>query len=203
MTTYIIIAITSIISYMAFNNYNMKLRMMFIPYTVHHNKEYQRIITHTFIHADWMHLLFNMFVLLNFGVDLEKQFVLMEVAQPELHFVLLYFGAALFSTIIPFGRHKNNPNYMALGASGCVSGVLFAYICILPSTPLTFIFFPFFSIPAYIIGLLYLAYEYYMDKKGGSGIAHDAHIGGAIFGIAFMCLFHFNEVKLAISALFY
>jgi len=202
MVTLIIIAATGIISYMAFNDYNLKLRFMFIPYTINHNKEYQRILTHTVIHGDWMHLLFNMFVLYNFGSILEAKFIEMQVLLPELHYLLLYFGAALFSIIIPYVRHKDNPDYMSLGASGCVSAVLFAYICILPATPLTFVFFPFFSIPAWAIGLGYLAYEYYMDKKGGSGVAHDAHIGGAIFGIAFMLVFHFNDVKDAALSLF-
>lgn len=149
-----------------------------------------------------MHLLFNMFVLFNFGSVLEDKFTELGVGIPALHYLLLYFGAALFSTIIPFARHKENPNYMSLGASGCVSAVLFAYICILPDTPLTFVFFPFFSIPAWAIGIGYLVYEYYMDKRGGTNIAHDAHIGGAIFGIAFMLLFHFNDVKAAVLALF-
>jgi membrane associated rhomboid family serine protease len=202
MVTIIIIAITGIISYMAFNDYNLKLKYMFIPYSIQHNNEYQRVFTHIFIHGDWMHLLFNMFVLFNFGSVLETKFVELGVALPFLHYLLLYIGAALFATIIPFARHKENPNYMSLGASGCVSAVLFAYICIMPATPLTFIFFPFFSIPAWAIGIAYLAYEYYMDKRGGSHIAHDAHIGGAVFGIAFMLLFHFNDVKSAIFALF-
>jgi membrane associated rhomboid family serine protease len=202
MITLILIAVTGIISYMAFSNYNLKLKYMFVPYAIHHNNEYQRVITHIFLHGDWMHLLFNMFVLFNFGSILEVQFAELGVGFPALHYLLLYFGAALFSTIIPFARHKDNPNYMSLGASGCVSAVLFAYICILPSTPLTFVFFPFFSIPAWAIGLGYLAYEYYMDKRGGTNIAHDAHIGGAIFGIAFMLLFHFKDVQSAILALF-
>jgi membrane associated rhomboid family serine protease len=72
----------------------------------------------------------------------------------------------------------------------------------MPDAPLTFVFFPFFSIPAWGIGLGYLAYEYYMDKRGGSNVAHDAHLGGAVFGIAFMLVFHFNDVKSAILALF-
>jgi membrane associated rhomboid family serine protease len=202
MVTIVLIAATGILSYMAFKDYNLKLKYMFIPYSIHHNNEYHRVLSHSFLHGDWMHLLFNMFVLFNFGSPLEREFTELGVGVPALHFLLLYFGAAFFSTIIPFARHKENPNYMSLGASGCVSAVLFAYICILPDTPLQFIFFPFFSIPAWAIGIAYLAYEYYMDKRGGSHIAHDAHIGGAMYGIAFMLLFHFKDVKDAIFALF-
>ena len=202
MITYIIIAITGLLSFMAFSNKEMMMRMMYIPYVVHERNEFQRAITHVFIHADWMHLIFNMFVLYNFGPALESVFVRLGVAYPQVHFALLYFGAGLFATLLPYARHKNNPRYMALGASGSVSGMLFAFICILPNTPLTFVFFPFFDIPAYLVGILYLAYEYYMDKRGGSGIAHDAHIGGALFGIAFMFIFHFQAVVNAISSIF-
>jgi membrane associated rhomboid family serine protease len=201
--TLIIIAITVLVSINAFNNRDLLFRMMFTPYSVHHNKQYERFLGHIFIHADWTHLLFNMFVLYSFGASLEQIFTEeLNVGVPVLHFLMLYLGGALFATIIPFNRHKDNPHYMALGASGAVSAILFAFICIKPSAGLTFLFFPFFDIPAYIVGVLYLAYEYYMDKKGGTGIAHDAHLGGALFGIGFMLLFHFEEVKEAILNLF-
>ena len=202
MVTYIIIAITVLISYRAFMDKQLMMRFMYIPYVVHERNEFERAITHVFIHADWMHLLFNMFVLFNFGVYLEDAFIEMGVAFPMLHYVLLYFGAGLFATLLPYSRHKNNPNYMALGASGSVAGVLFAFICIMPNTPLVFVFLPFFKIPAYVVGIGYLLYEYYMDKRGGTGIAHDAHIGGALFGVAFMLIFHWNTVIKAISSIF-
>jgi membrane associated rhomboid family serine protease len=202
MVTYIIIAITVLISYRAFMDKQLMMRFMYIPYVVHERNEFERAITHVFIHADWMHLLFNMFVLFNFGVYLEDAFIEMGVAFPMLHYALLYFGAGLFATLLPYSRHKNNPNYMALGASGSVAGVLFAFICIMPNTPLVFVFLPFFKIPAYVVGIGYLLYEYYMDKRGGTGIAHDAHIGGALFGVAFMLIFHWNTVIKAISTIF-
>ena len=125
MITIIIIAATCLFSYLAFNNKDLMMRMMFIPYVVHERNEFQRALTHVFIHADWMHLIFNMFVLYNFGPFLERKFVLMKVAHPQVHFALLYFGAGLFATLIPFARHKLNPRYMALGASGSVAGILF------------------------------------------------------------------------------
>jgi membrane associated rhomboid family serine protease len=202
MTTYIIIAITILLSYRAFTDKDLMMRMMYIPQIVHERNEFGRAFTHIFIHADWMHLFFNMLVLYNFGLYLEEEFLIMGVSFPQLHFALLYMGAGLFATLLPYSRHKNNPNYMALGASGSVAGVLFAFICVQPEAPLVFVFLPFAKIPAYIVGILYLAYEYYMDKRGGSGIAHDAHIGGALFGICFMLLFHWNKVITAISSIF-
>jgi membrane associated rhomboid family serine protease len=202
MITLIILVVTGILSYRAFMDNEFMMRWMFIPYIVHHRNEFERAITHIFIHADWIHLFFNMFVLYNFGIELENQFSLMGVATPGLHLATLYFGAGLFATLLPYNRHKYNPNYMALGASGSVAGVLFAFICVMPNTPLVFVFLPFFKIPAYLVGIGYLAYEYYMDKRGGTGIAHDAHIGGAIFGIFFMLIFHWDVVIQAMSSIF-
>ena len=202
MITTIIIALTVLISIRAFSDKEFMMRLMFIPNIVHERNEFWRSISHIFIHSDWMHLLFNMIVLYNFGDPIYLEFIKMGVAVPELHFAMLYFGAGLFATVLPYARHKNNPSYMALGASGSVAGVLFAFICIQPDASLTFLFFPFAPIPAYVVGILYLAYEFYMDKRGGTGIAHDAHIGGALFGVSFMLIFHWDKVSNAIMSLF-
>ncbi len=201
MITLAIIGLTAAISIMAFNNKDLMMRYMFIPYSVHEYNEYQRAVTHVFIHANWAHLLMNMFVLYNFGTILEREFFVMGQPYPELHYLLLYFGAGLFATIIPYARNKNNSSYMSLGASGSVSGILFAFICLMPNTKLMLLFIP-VAFPAYVFGVLYLIYEYYMDKRGGTGVAHDAHIGGAIFGIVFMFVFHFDRVVGALASIF-
>lgn len=201
MITFGIIGVTVVLSYMAFMNKELMMKLMFIPSVVHEYNEFQRAITHIFIHADWTHLLMNMFVLYNFGPILEHYFTEIRQPNPELHFLLLYFGAGLFATILPYARNKTNPSYMSLGASGSVSGVVFAFICLMPTAPLSIILIP-ISFPAYVFGILYLLYEYYMDKRGGTGIAHDAHIGGAIFGIIFMLVFHFDRVVTALSSIF-
>lgn len=201
MITLGILVITGAISFAAFNNKDLMMRLMFIPSAVHDYNEFQRAITHVFIHANWMHLFMNMFVLYNFGTILEKEFVKIGQPFPELHYLLLYFGAGLFATVIPYARNKTNPSYMSLGASGSVSGVLFAFICLMPNTQLQLLFIP-VPFPAYVFGVLYLLYEYYMDKRGGTGVAHDAHIGGAVFGIVFMFVFHFERVITALNSIF-
>ncbi len=202
----IIIIITVAVSLSAFNNRNLLERFMYIPYRVKHNKEGVRLLTHTLIHADYMHLAFNMFALyflgkyfLSFdcihwgGLDcgLEETY---GKAQGQFHFLAIYVLGALFATLIPYIRHQDNSSYRSLGASGAVSAIIFASIMWNPGMPLRIIFIP-IDIPAYIFGPLYLAYEWFADKRGGTGIAHDAHIGGALFGIAYVLIINIDKGK--------
>lgn len=183
--TAIIILGTVLLSINAFNNNDLKYKWLFYPYKVDNNKEYFRIISHIFIHGDYIHLFFNMFVLFNFGKIMEFLFVQeFGGTAGHIHFVLLYFLGGIAAAIWPFIRNKDNPNYMSLGASGAVSAVLFASILWMPKGGIYLLFIP-FEIPAWLFGILYLGFEYYMSKKGGTGIAHDAHFGGAVFGILY------------------
>jgi membrane associated rhomboid family serine protease len=98
----------------------------------------------------------------------------------------------LFATLIPYSRNQDNPGYRSLGASGAVSAVIFAFVLWNPNVQLLVMFIP---MKAWIFGFVYLAYEFYADKKGNTGIAHDAHIGGAIFGIIFILLIDIERSK--------
>ena len=197
--TIIIVIITVLASLAAFNNADLKYRMMMHPFGVSHNKEYQRIFTHGFIHADYMHLFFNMFVLYGFGENIEQTFrneAVFNMHFPTLEFwgagnglgffIVLYLGGIIFATLPSLRKHKDNPNYYSLGASGAVSSVLIAFILMFPLAPLNFIFLPGIDIPAWLMGILFFVYESYMNKKGRTGIAHDAHIYGAIWGLLLM-----------------
>ena len=118
----------------------------------------------------------------------------------QLHFLILYVVGGLFATLIPYIRHHDDVSYKSLGASGAVSSVIFATILWVPDLPLNIFLIP-IDIPAYIFGPMYLAFEYYQDRKGGSGIAHDAHIGGAIFGIVYVLIINFDKGKEFIDAI--
>lgn len=191
--TIIVIVITALISFHAFKNPDFKYKWIFYPYKVNHNKESYRIFSHIFIHADTMHLLFNMFVLFSFGSMLEETFV-MYYGGPmgHAHFLILYILGGLAASLWPYTRNKENPNYMSLGASGAVAAVLFASILWNPGSGIYLFFIP-FAIPAWLFGILYLFFEYYMSKKGGSNIAHDAHFGGAVFGILYILLINSDK----------
>jgi membrane associated rhomboid family serine protease len=200
----IIIIITVLVSINAFKDKALNEKLMFSPYKVQHDKEYLRLISHMFIHGDTFHLIFNMFSLYFLGTFLESELtdtVHFGQTQGLIHFLIIYFFGGLFSTLIPFIRNKNNPSYRSLGASGGVSAVVFAAIIWNPTMHLSIMFFP-FPIPAYIFGPLYLAYEIWADRKGGTGIAHDAHIGGAIFGIIYILIINIDKGKYFLDLIF-
>ncbi|MFN3876418.1 MAG: rhomboid family intramembrane serine protease, partial [Flavobacteriales bacterium] len=104
-------------------------------------------------------------------------------------FGLLYLGGIVCSALPGYRRHAADPAYRAVGASGAVSAVLFAYIMITPANGISILFFP-RPLPAWVFGVLYLAYSWHMDRRGGDNVAHDAHFFGALFGIAFMAVVH-------------
>lgn len=201
----IIIIVTVGISLMAFNNRVMMDKMLYIPYDCKHNNNYARIFTHIFIHADWGHLIFNMFSLYFLGNTLLNGYggfvYLYGDMMGQVHFIVLYFLGAMFATLIPYVRNQDNPSYRSLGASGAVSAVIFGAIIWHPTLEIQILFIP-FAIPAYIFGPLYLLYEFYADKRGGTGIAHDAHIGGAIFGVAYILIINIDKGKEFIETIF-
>jgi membrane associated rhomboid family serine protease len=198
----IIIILTIIVSLNGFKDMEMTERLLYSPYRAKHNNEFYRIVSHTVIHSDLMHLVFNMFSLYFLGSLLEINLISeYGTLQGEIHFLLIYLFGGIFATIIPYARNQDNPNYRSLGASGAVSAVIFAAIIWNPTMQLGLLFIP-IPIPAYIFGPLYLAFEYYADKKGGTGIAHDAHIGGAIFGILYVLIINIDKGKEFFSLIF-
>lgn len=196
--TYILLIINVGLSLWAFERPELKSRWMFNPYQVTQRREYYRLITHGFIHLDFMHLLFNMYVLYMFGRIVEEGFIDLFGVKGYYYFVLMYFGSMFFSTLPSMIKHKMNPMYNSLGASGAVSGVVFAMIALDPTQELGIIFIPVYF-PAIIFGALYLVAEYFLSKRASSNIAHDAHIVGAIFGFVFTIAINWQEFDTFIS----
>ncbi len=198
----IIIAITVLISLQANKNIELKTRFLFIPFKLKKNNEYYRLISHIFIHADIAHLAFNMISLYFLGLTLENHLVDMyNLKLGSIYFIILYFFGAVFASLPSFLKHQENQLYRSLGASGAVSAVIFAAIIWDPTMELFIMFIP-FPIPAYIFGPIYLAVEYFSMKRGGTGIAHDAHIGGAIFGILFVLLLNVDKGREFLDIIF-
>ena len=157
---------------------------MFNAYQINHRKEWYRFFSSGLIHADWMHLAFNMLSLYMLGIAAERDYTIIFEEKGILFFILLYVGALAMSSIYSYEKHKNDIYYNALGASGAVSAVVFAFIIMEPTTRLSLMFLP-IPIPAYLFGLLFLGIEYYLGKRGSDNIGHDAHFWGAVFGAAF------------------
>lgn len=194
--TFIIIILTSIISLRVFKQDEFFYKYAFIPYQVKHYKQPIRLISYAFLHADLPHLLFNMFSFYMFGGLIENQLMLIYGNfLGGIHFLIIYFVGALIATVWPYYRNSENPNYISVGASGAVSSVIFASMLWNPTMEVGIIFLP-FQIPAYIFAPMYLAFEYWSLKNGKSNIAHDAHIGGALFGITYIAIINFDKIKL-------
>ncbi len=188
---YIIIGATVFISWKAFEDFSLKSKLVFSPYDVKHLRQWYKILTHGFIHADYMHLGINMFVLYSFSTWVEAAFVQNHgLLTGELMFLILYVGAIAFATIPSMRKHADNPSYAALGASGAVSAILMAFIIMFPLAELRFFFL--IPMPGFIAGLVFFGLESYLNKRGRTGVAHDAHIWGAIFGILFVALADIN-----------
>ena len=182
MFTYIIIAITVLVSWRSFSDQHLLARLILWPPAVQRNRQYDRLLTYGFVHADWTHLLFNMITFWSFGSAVERVF---SAWITPLGFVLFYLSAIVVSILPTFIKHQRDPNYRSLGASGGVSAVLFAAILFDPWTKL--IIFPIpVPIPAIIYGVLYVAYSIWMDKRGGDNVNHSAHLFGAAYGVLFM-----------------
>jgi membrane associated rhomboid family serine protease len=179
----IIIAITVIVSFLAFQNRELMYRLMMRPYDVAHNKQYYRLLTSGVIHIDWMHLFVNMFVFYSFGRGLLMYYNISFDEKALYYFICLYIGGIIFSDLPSLLKHKNNPNFNSLGASGAVSAVLFAYIFFNPLGPVYI--FAMLPLPGILWGVLYMVYSIYMSKRGGDNVNHDAHLFGALFGVLF------------------
>ncbi|REJ80349.1 MAG: rhomboid family intramembrane serine protease [Bacteroidetes bacterium] len=185
LTLYLIIA-TSVLSFISFQNHNILGRLIFNPFIVSKKGEWYRFISSGFIHADWIHLLVNMFVLFSFGGAVEHYFQEYFPNQGKVLFLILYFGGLMCSILPTYKKHRENPHYNALGASGAVSSVVFAFILFNPLQELCL--YGILCLPGIIFGAIYLFYCYYMGKKGGDNINHDAHMWGAIYGFVFTIL---------------
>lgn len=185
----LIIAATCIISYMGFNNTSLFEKYKFNVNAINNKKEYIRLVSSGFLHADFMHLFFNMLSLYFF------QGAILSFFGP-VGFILIYFGSMILGNLFSLLIYKNQPWYSAIGASGAVSGVIFAAIAMAPNDiSVNFL-------PGWLFGTLYFGYSVYMmlNPKQWDNLGHSAHLGGAFFGLVYSIVMH---PQLALSNLLY
>lgn len=190
----LVVLVTCLLSWQTMSR-REKETWMLVPYAVRHKSEWWRVISHAFVHADWMHLAFNMFVLHEFGQTVASDL------NPLgwMGFPALYVAGIVGGAIPALRKHGENPGYRSLGASGAVSAVLLAFICLHPTRTLLLFFVV--PVPAVLAGVLFFWYESRMQQQGGTRIAHDAHLGGALVGVAWVFLSDPNALGRFLSAL--
>jgi len=160
------------------------------------NGEKIRMLTSGFLHADYMHLGFNMYALYIFSGGVIYY-------MGNVNFLIIYLGSLLFGNLFTLSYHKKEPYYSAVGASGAVSGVVYAAILLEPNMSLLMLPIP-IPIPGYLFGIGYLLYSIYGMKKQLGNIGHSAHLGGAIAGFALTLLLYpqvFSENKIMVFVL--
>ncbi len=185
MLTLILITFTALLSWAAFKRSALLARLIFWPPAIARDKQYERLLTHGFIHLDFMHLLFNMMTLFIFGPPLEKVFAARFGDAGGWLYLLFYCSAIVVAIIPTYLKHKDDANYHSLGASGAVSAVLFGFILMQPWAKMIIIPIP-FRIPAIVYALLYVGYSIWMGRRGADNINHTAHLAGAAYGVLFM-----------------
>jgi membrane associated rhomboid family serine protease len=180
--TLLLIGLTVLVSWQAFEKPRLLDRLILWPPAIDRHKQYDRLLTHGFIHADWSHLLFNMITLYFFGSLVERWLVPMI---GPVGFVLFYLSAIVIAILPTYGQHRHDPHYRSLGASGAVSAVLFTYILLQPWSLILVFFLP---VPAIVYAVLYIGYSIWMDRHGQDNVNHSAHLWGAAYGVMFALL---------------
>jgi membrane associated rhomboid family serine protease len=182
--TLALVAVTALVSWQAWERPQWFDRLILWPPAIERQQQYDRLLTHGFIHADGMHLIFNMVTLYSFGQAMERYF---SDRIGPVGYLLFYLSAIVIAILPTYMRHRHDPGYRSLGASGAVSAVLFASILLDPWMGIYLFLIP-IPVPAFIFAGLYIGYSVWMDKRGGDNINHSAHLWGALYGVMFTVL---------------
>jgi membrane associated rhomboid family serine protease len=181
--TLLIIVITAIISIQAFSNYGLMNRLILDPYQMQRSKQWYRFISSGFLHADWLHLIINMFVLFSFGALVERYYNYFFGSAGTFMFILLYLSSILAANASSYYGNRNNPSYRSLGTSGAVSAITTASILFEPMTKIYL--YGIIGLPNIVAGILYLIYSQYASRNSNDNINHEAHFYGAVYGVLF------------------
>lgn len=183
--TLIIIIVTTLVSISGFSSQKIIDDLIFYPPAVTQQRQWWRFLTCGLIHADFGHLILNMYALYIFGVHVERAFVSIFGQYGNFVYLLMYVSALIVCLLPTYRKHRNNYYYRSLGASGAVSAVVFCFILLFPLQKLGLIFFP-VMIPGFIFGAIYLVVSSILDRRSADNINHSAHIWGALYGLVFL-----------------
>jgi membrane associated rhomboid family serine protease len=183
--TLIIIIVTTLVSIGGFSSQKIIDDLIFYPPAVSEKKQWYRFITCGFIHADFGHLILNMYALYIFGISVEGAFADIFGKNGNVFYLALYFSALIVSLLPTYRKQRGNYYYQSLGASGAVSAVVFAFIMLFPLRRMGLIFIP-VMIPGFIFGLLYIIVTSILDRRSADNINHSAHLWGSLYGFVFL-----------------
>ena len=186
--TLFIILITGLVSYLAFQNDELMEKLIHRPYVESKNNQIYRWLTAGFLHADWTHLLINLYVLYSFGAYVERWYKYeFGHLKGGVLYGLLYILSMVLANLVTYQKHRLNSGFASVGASGAIAGILFAFILFEPWNMLLLFFI--IPIPAFLFAILYVVYSHYASRKSyHERIDHDAHLYGALTGMAFTIL---------------
>lgn len=171
----ILIVVNIIFSYQGFKSESFMDKYRFEVDKILVNKDYKRLVTSGFLHANWTHLLFNMFSLYIFSGAVQS-------VLGDAQFLLIYFISLIGGDLLTLFIHRHHPDYSSIGASGAISGIMFATIALLPGMSIGFFLLP-ISIPAWLYGVLYMGFSIYGIHSKKNNVGHEAHLGGALIGM--------------------
>jgi membrane associated rhomboid family serine protease len=184
--TNLLIAATSAVSVVCFFRRDWEERLIFDPERILAGKEFYRMVTSAFLHADWLHLAMNMVSLYLFGRVLEAMFGPVPLLQ-------IYFGSIIGGSLLSLYVHRLH-EYRAYGASGGVCGIIFAYVLMFPGSGIGMYFIPWY-IPGWLYAVVFLLASFYALRTGRDNIGHDAHLGGAMVGLVVAALIRPDAVR--------
>ena len=200
----IFLVLTCVTSIFAFNNPEWIYKGSYSPYRIARDKEYYRFVSHSLLHADWMHLLINMFVLWSFSGYISYMYKTFLGDTYWLYLLGLYVGGHIAGVLPSYKKQLANPSYNSIGASAGVTSVLFAYVLFAPFNQILLYFIP---VPALLYAVLYSVYSYFMSKKQYDNTNHEAHLYGGIWGIVYTSVIihdaplnFINQVKFHLGA---
>lgn len=190
----LLMATIGVVSFLGFSNKELISKTIFSPYRIHATNEWYRFLTSGFIHADWMHLIFNMYAFALFSGTVERVFCqLMGTVWGSIAFLALFLLGVTFSHISTYFKEKNHNWYQSLGASGGVSSVLFAFIFLFPLEQM-------YGMPMFIVGMIYLLFSNYLVRKGSTdNVNHEAHYYGGVWGVLYVIGVYPESVLLFIN----
>jgi len=172
--TILLIATIVIMQGLADSKPELLQKLMFSSERIRNHKEYHRLISPFLVHSGWVHVLMNGIALYYFTPIVEYAF---GVAPTFLFFLFSVLGGSLLS----LRARRKDADYLAVGASGGVSGLVMISIFLAPDMGIGLFLIPVF-IPAYLFGILFSLASIGLTFLPNNHISHEGHLGGLFIG---------------------